>query len=780
MPTYSTKKNLPPATLSEALEKALSSAGRYSAGVEEKPAAILWTDADGQWHPVVAKLRQRLPHLLTLGTYNPDEKQGPAIWIKSALARTIDTGIPEGVIPVIYLPNVSRQVLRAAADCPPLLQPMVELQFRGTVWTQRNGKDWTVEAFLMSDDALGLSVSKDEGTRRSIHAALPVLAEASLAGLRNKHLEAEDFDKLVVGDHPRDLLDWMNDPEGTRAAWTAGKWHAFRSRCQKDYDFDPEADGALGAAERLGLRRSERWQGLWNRFCESPASYKFVPKLLNSAKPKNELILDAEAWPDENERAEGRLRDALASLTNVDSASARKTVRELEKEHGGRRAWVWSRLGLSPLALALEPLVRLADRTDKGLTGATSEEMAIRYEEGGYEVDAALLRALAMPKTVADKTAVQAAARALYLPWARSAAETLQKQVKAHSLSGAGEQAMIEAEAGQCLVFSDGLRFDLGQQLRALCEERGLRVTSRRRWAALPSVTATAKPAVSPIADKISGGITIPEDFSPSLGGQDLTTARFRKALAEAGYEYIAAGEHGNPTGRGWTECGNIDTRGHDMQIGLVGLLDDELERMAERIVDLLDAGWKSVRVITDHGWLLIPGGLPKTELPGFLVASRWSRCAAIKGNSKVAVPKAAWHWNPSAEVAVAPDVSAFVAGQDYAHGGISLQECVIPDLMIQPAEQAQATVRIKSVEWQRMRCRVHLDPPAAGITVDVRTKANLADSTLAASPKATDDNGQAALMIPDEDSAGMAAVVVAVDAAGKLLAKETTTIGGD
>lgn len=780
MATYSTKKSLPPATLCDALEKALASAGRYNAGVEEKPAAILWTDTDGQWMPVVAKLRHQLAHLLTLGDYNPEEKQGPTIWIRCVLARTIDAGIPDGVIPIVYLPNVSRQVLRAAADCPPLLQPMVELQFRGTVWTQRNGKDWTVEAFLMSDDALGLSVAKDEGTRRSIHASLPVLVDAPLSGLRNKHLEAEDFDKLVVGDHPRDLLDWMNDPEGTRAQWTDGKWHAFRSRCQKDYDFDPEGDGALGAAERLGLRRSERWQGLWSRFCEAPASYKFVPKLLSSAKPKGELILDAESWPDENDRAENRLRDALLSLSGEEASKARKLVKSLEAEHGPRRSWVWCRLGSSPLAVALESLVRLAEQTDKALTGATAEEMALRYEEGGYGADAALLRALAIPKTSADKAAVQMAARALYLPWVRSSAEALQQEVAKTPLPGAGEQALIEAQEGECLLFSDGLRFDLGQQLRALCEERGLRVSSRRRWAALPSVTATAKPAVAPIASQVSGGITIPEDFSPSLGGQDLTTARFRKALKDSGYEYIPAGELGNPAGRGWTEYGSIDARGHDMQIGLASLLDDELERMAERILELFDAGWKSVKVITDHGWLLMPGGLPKTELPGYLVASRWSRCAAIKGNSKVTVPKASWHWNASAEVAIAPDVSAFVAGQDYAHGGVSLQECVIPELTIQPAEQDQAAVRIKTVEWQRQRCRVQVEPPTAGITIDVRTKANLADSTLAASPKATDEDGHAALMIPDEDCAGMAAVVVAVDAAGVLLAKETTTIGGD
>lgn len=778
MATTYNKKNKVPATLCEAVEQALHAAARYNKGVEEPPVAILWTDADGQWMPVVQKLRTRLPQLLTLGDYKPEELCGPAIWIKCVLARTIEAGITKGLMPIVYLPNVSRQVLRAAADCPLLLQPMVELQYRGTVWTQRNGKDWTVEAFLMSDDALGLDVAKDEGTRRSMHASLTALVDTPLEPLRHKRLEAEDFDKLMVGDYPRDLLEWMNDAQAVRGRWTEGKWHAFRSRCKKDYGFDPEADGALGAAERLGLRKQECWQALWDRFCEAPSIYKAIPDLLTSAKPTNELVFDGESWPEENDRAEARLRTSLLELEGMEAAKARKRIHELESDHGKRRSWVWCRLGRSPLAVALAALDQLAQRTEKTLTGATAEEMALRYEEGGYEADTALVRALSAPRTAQDKAAVQVAARALYLPWARAAAELLQQHVAAHPLPGFGEQPVIEAQTGECLLFADGLRYDLGQQLRALCEERGLKVACDRRWAALPSVTATAKPAVSPIAAQVSGGMTLPEDFTPSIKGQDLTTARFRKALEESAYPYFTAGETGDPSGKAWTECGTIDTRGHDMQIALVGQLADEMERLADRIVELLSAGWTTVRVITDHGWLLMPGGLPKVELPGFLVASRWSRCAAIKGNSKVSVPKVGWHWNNSAEVAIAPDISVFVAGQSYAHGGVSLQECVIPVFAIRQVEARQVSVQIKKIEWQRLRCRVTIEPAIEGVMVDVRTKANLPNSSKAAEVKKTDSKGQAALMIPDDDIAGTAAIVVALDSGGHLLSKQATTIG--
>ena len=773
-------KTKAPGTLLAAVESSLLAATRHHAGVEEKPAAVLWTDADDQWLPVVKKLQERLPQLVVHGVYDEAKRTGPAFWLKCVVARTIDLGFGKDVVPIVYLPKVSRQELRAAAECPPLLQPLVELQYRGVVWTQRNGKDWTVEAFLISDDGLGLDVLRDEATRISLRSALPVLAETPLAQLEGKRLEAEDFDKLMVGDQPRDLLEWMNAPKATREGWGEGKWHAFRSRCKMDYGIDPDADGALAAAEKLGLRKEVPWQQLWERFSEAPLLYKSLPDLLTYAQP-TELMFNPESWPDENDKAEARLRAALLELASADGVAARKRVLELENEHGRRRSWVWAKMERSPLADALEPLTALADKTAKTLSGSSLEDLANNYEAGGYEADLALLHALAQGKSNQDRAAIQVAARAVYLPWLRSAAELFQQLAAKTPFGGANRQPLIEANVGECLLFADGLRYDLGQELRTLCEERGLRVGLGRRWAGTPTVTATAKPAVSPVAGLLQGGVTLPDNFTPAIkaSGQELNTARFRKLLEETGYQYLGAGETGDTNGKGWTECAQIDRRGHEMQLGLAGQIAGELDGIVERITELLDAGWRSVRIVTDHGWLLVPGGLPKTDLPGYLVESRWSRCAAIRGQSKVSVPKVGWFWNASAEAAVAPDITAFVANVAYAHGGLSIQECLIPTLTIQPGKDtAPVAMRIKTVEWQRLRCRVTLETATAGVSVDIRTKANAPDSSLTTAPKETDATGQVSLIVPDDDQVGAAAVVVLLDALGNVLSKQATTIG--
>ncbi|MBP7937487.1 MAG: BREX-1 system phosphatase PglZ type B [Phycisphaerae bacterium] len=772
-------------SLLDAVIESFAATSRHQTGVEEPPAAILWADPRAEWKPIIRPLRERLPQVLIFGEYAPDQFQGPAIWLKCVIARTLDeVKLPENVVPIIYMPGVSRQSLRAGEECPRELQPLVELQFRGTVWTQKNGRDWSVEAMLTSDEGLGLDVAKDARTKQSLHASLHVLATTPIAHLTGKRLEAEDFDKLMVGDHPRDLLMWMSDPDTVRNRMTdEGKWHAFKNRCRDDYGFDADTDGELVAGERLGIHEDAAWEGLWSRFCESPALYAGLPDLLDRSKPST-LTFDAEPWPAENDKAEERLRIEMLGMAELDEAAARQKIGDLEKQHGVRRAWVWAKLGKCPLAFALSHLAKLADATERHLGGDTPDDMAKLYVDGAFLADDAAMKAPAAVKANNDEQAVTAAVRALYLNWANDAACRLQQVTQMNPLPSAGEQPGIEAGAGCVILFADGLRFDLGQRLRANLEERGLRVTMSRRWAALPSVTATAKPAVSPVVERVKG-VGLPETFAPeNTDGQPLTTPRFRKLIEDAGYQVIDAGETGNagePDARGWTEFGRIDRHGHELKARLVGQLADELDRLTERVVELIEAGWTSVRIVTDHGWLLMPGGLPRHDLPKYLTESKWSRCATIKGESKVTVPKAGWHWNRAAEFASAPGISCFSAGQEYAHGGISLQECVIPDLTVEPVGGAGGPkASIVDVQWLGLRCRVTVDPPDTTLQVDVRTKPNAADSSIVATLKPVGDDGKAGVVVEDEDLQGTAAVVVLIDASGRLVAKHQTTVGGD
>ena len=123
-----------PTTLLKAVIAHLGVATRHQPGVEEPPTAVLWADPRAEWKPIIRLLRERLPQVLVLGEYAPAQLQGPAIWLKCVIARSLDdVELPKDAIPIVYLPGISRQALRAGEECPRELQPLVELQYRGTV-----------------------------------------------------------------------------------------------------------------------------------------------------------------------------------------------------------------------------------------------------------------------------------------------------------------------------------------------------------------------------------------------------------------------------------------------------------------------------------------------------------------------------------------------------------------------------------------------------------------------------------------------------------------------
>jgi hypothetical protein len=781
-----------PTTVFDALIEAISRAAVFNKDDVVPPAAVLWTDERREFERLLPRLRLALPQLLTLGSYDPTTRSGPAIWLRCALAAKVpDVSLPSDSIPILYLPGISRPTLRATDECPPELRPLAELQYRGVFWSQHNGKDWTVAAFLQSEKGgLGLRLARDTATHEAIRRALEKLADVPLVELRarstTRALDGHDFDALLVDDPVDDLLTWLADPKGVRSRWQTepGRWGALRSRCQGEYGFDPEKDGELVGAELLGLHAKPAWKKVWKRFAAAPARYAGLVDLLRRAKPRpkgSDLLgnLPAESWPQDNEAEEAKLRRALHDLTSLPVPSARKQLRDLEAAHQSRREWVWAKLGQAPLAGALHHLKTLADATDVPLSCATTDDIIKAYTAGGWTADLAMLDALAAVVTGEDRAAVAAAIGHVYTPWLRDAAEQFQERVKQNPLPGREIARLQDVPAGTCVFFADGLRYDLGQRLKGLLEANGLLVHSHQHTAALPTVTPTAKPAVSPVAAKIAG-TTAGEEFRPSVAkdGKDLTVDRFRKLLDEGGFQVLGGGETGQPEGRGWTEAGNLDQTGHQEGLNLARRVPELLAGLVERIAGLLDAGWQEVRVVTDHGWLLVPGGLPRADLPKYLTATRWGRCAVVKPSATVDYPSFAWCWSDEVRVASPYGIDSFVAGKEYSHGGLSVQECVVPQLGVRRGATAGVSARIEGVRWSGLRCRVAVGGAFAGCSVDLRDKpADPASSLAGAKPVGPD--GNVALVVADDGREGSSTTLVLLDPAGSVVEKMPLVVGG-
>ncbi|NJM00535.1 MAG: BREX-1 system phosphatase PglZ type B, partial [Synechococcaceae cyanobacterium SM2_3_2] len=419
-------------TVREALLEALANTAAYNQNHQVPPAAVIWPDKEKQWVHLAPLLRASLPHFLTLGDYDPDHRTGPAIWIKCMLAHTLpEADWPKTTIPILYLPGVSRQDLRAVDACPKPLQPLAELQYRGIFWSQQNGRDWTVFAFLKSKDSLGLDVAQDNNTLTAMLGSLYQLADTPITELRGHRLEAENFHALLNPDPVRSLLQWLNDPQGCQSQWDPNQWNSFCSICKTSYTFDPQTDGEIVAGEKLGSRQSN-WANVWDRFAEAPNRYPGIPELLRRSKPDAPDIFTLSSWPQENETQEENLRKDLTQLSNAPQSQAIQQIHQLESQHSQRRQSIWAALGQSPLANAMQHLATLAQGVVTNLGGSTPTQMAEQYTSQGWKIDAAVLQALSSVDRSEDTAAVASAIRSLYLPWLENAAHHLQSLVKTH------------------------------------------------------------------------------------------------------------------------------------------------------------------------------------------------------------------------------------------------------------------------------------------------------------------------------------------------------------
>ena len=769
----------------EALIDAIRTASKFNSNIQVAPAAVLWPDKERQWQAAMGKIQTLMPEVLVLGDYQPEAQQGPAIWLKCKVANTLpDDDWPDGLTPIIYLPGVSRSDLRAIESCPKQLQPIAELQYRGALWSQYNGKDWTVNAFLSSTSGgLGLDVSRDNATQKALLGALNQVLESSVEDLAGKHLEATDFNQLLAADPVRDLLIWMNDTKRAEQEWEGARWKAFINLCKSDFHFDPMREGDLVAAERLCAHEGV-WQKVWRRYEQSYQFYPGLPTLLERVASPQDLFAETSKYPAANKQAENELYAALDKLVSANPSAARKQILVLEKEHQQRRSSLWSKQGNAPLAMLLQPLAIVAEHTQNLFGGLTPTEMAEHYMLKYWQVDDAALRALDLVKATKYKSLVTGLLKVMYSTWLAETTKTFQQLVKQKGYPGTDQ--MNEATAhyqpgGEVIIFVDGLRFDVAQRLTNQLNDLGAEVVLNHNWAALPSVTATAKAAVTPTHDAVTGRLS-DKDFQPSLVAEEkpYSSYYFRKEMTDAGWQILPESELGAPTGNAWVECGDIDKEGHVKGLKLAGRIDALLEEIIERIQELLQAGWQKVRIVTDHGWLLIPGGLPKFHLPKHATETRWGRCAALKEGVGVDEMTLGWHWNAQVSIAYAPGTASFIAGKEYDHGGISLQECLTPVITVKRtgATQAPVAATIESIEWRGLTCKVQAATKADGVQADLRQKP--ADPGTSMAKAKVLKNGKCSLMIDDDANEGVSAIVVLMDKEGNLLAKKSTIVGGE
>lgn len=764
-------------TIQEELIKALRKAAHFNRNDLAPPRVVLWTDGERLWEKVVPAMAAALPELMVLDESVMEDHRGPSTYLRYLIAGPADS------VPILYLPGVSRQAFKGAQGFPPEAKHLFALQFHGQFWGQLNGKDWTPAAFLTSaDGGLDLDVARDAATQEALAEQLQHLLTTSTEQLQGQRINAELLHGLVANDPVRMVLQWMASDGRVQESWSKStQWQGFQALAKKQFKLDPAKDVAITAAEQL-VKGAKGWDSVWARYRESPSAYPGLKEVLERVQPDGLFQTDNERMPAFNSQQETALREGLMALASRSAKDAREDLAALVKTHAPRYSWVWAQLGDAPLARAVVHLGDMLLAMEKGLDTTDWNAAAKDYLQHGWKVDAEAREAFAVARHATDTSAVSnavtAALRAVYLPWLEDVATRCQKLTDTYPKRSAAEAVRFTPAPGSLLLFVDGLRADVCIELAGSLENDGITVQQEMAWSALPTVTATAKYAWSPMTEQAHGE-EISAGFNATLNnGKPLEAATFRTTLKQLGWSYLASTETGDPATSAWTEAGAFDRYGHEQGAKLAWRVDEELIAIKQRVHELFAAGWSKIHVITDHGWLWMPGGLPKVDLPKHLTESKWGRCAVPQAGANHGLPQVGWFWGPAHPVVLAPNVCVFMNGMDYTHGGLSIQEALTPMLgLSMGVKVSSAAVSITSYKWGGMRLHVQLAGATESVMVDIRVRPADATSTLLTKLKAPDDEGKVSLVVADDQYEGTAAVLVVLSG-DVVVAKQLVTIG--
>lgn len=367
----------------------------------------------------------------------------------------------------------------------------------------------------------------------------------------------------------------------------------------------------------------------------------------------------------------------------------------------------------------LADVVHLIERARQALDQAAALGEAAglvrAYADGWWQIDRLHLRVRAACARVAGLERVRRVADRAYFEYATDVNQRFSEHVEVEGrwppsacrgVEGVRKALWSDGAGRRAVIISDACRWDLAQGLRErLPHDAELSAV----LATLPTTTPFGMTAMLPLHDgPVAVGLSAHDLTIKQGGGPDLATRDGRKAFFQA----TLVGGNGAPRVGfldmdelllGVTVPGTplvivfdntIDEQGHKGTEELPGLVEPFVGNLKRTIDRLHEVGIGEVHLVTDHGFLLVPPeavdelGRPEV-LPAQAVhkAERW---AALEPDAPVAelirmpLPLAS-----EIRLGFPRGLRTLIKASGFVHGGISLQECVIPHLVsrISPAQ---------------------------------------------------------------------------------------------
>jgi hypothetical protein len=749
-------------TLLQRLIEQITEKSQFQAGQEISPLCILWTDKGREWEAFLPILDAAGLDIFILGDYSPEKKSGPAPYILWSLTHA---GIHS--IPLVYLPGFGVEELKATDSCSPSIQPLAALRYQSTVFSHPNGKDWSLSGWFSSATGAALNLQDSDQARTMLRSSFRYLLQKPLEELRDTIWTTENLTGTVVCDPVLSALKWLG---GGKTAVPTEDWAAFTEKAKKEFGFIPEKQSTVEVAARLASGTEKKLDPLWARFSENPSRYPLVISLLGSLVVptySGDLLIppDFGRYPQWYKKLHETLASELRALgTIIDQFQLISRLNKLWGDFHELESSLWAAQAPIPLLPLLKDLSALAVAVQKKPTNHDWPALVAWYSSSGMEADRLVLKLMGWKQDLGLRTSLQAILQNLYLPWLEALTRIVEQAYMAQPeyFTQPPLGSSLPYITHEAVLFVDALRMDLGSSLGQMLKDKGLSVEITPGVTVLPTTTSTAKAAVSPLRSHLQGGDLNTDDAYPILDGKACNADVLRKGLEERGWSILKP-DNLTLVQYGWMENNDLDSRGHE------GTLQDQvtstLDSLVYTIQKLLERGWERVRVVTDHGFLLVPLGLPKTNLPPVLVESKGGRAAIMKLSSQAPNLPVPWFWDPVQNYNLAPGISTFYQS-NFAHGGLSLQELVVPTLLV-TANSSGSAARNSPVDatliWKGLRLRIGMDEHPENWSMDLRHSAvDPATSLLGgkrplASSIAVDDDHQgkkAQFMILDEHDA--------------------------
>ncbi len=279
----------------------------------------------------------------------------------------------------------------------------------------------------------------------------------------------------------------------------------------------------------------------------------------------------------------------------------------------------------------------------------------------------------------------------------------------------------------RAVIITDALRLDIA---RAVAAEVGPSCAVMAGLTTLPTTTPFGMAALLPTTEPPFGDLSHGRLELRASDGTDLASRTGRRQflvalLAGKGasvsfleLDDVLGGVAPDPTPLTVVFDYALDDRGHG-QGSLPRFAPEHVHRLARAVDQLHALGNRFVEIVTDHGFLHMPpelvDALGHPELAATQAIEKKSRHAILKPDAPVAnLLRLASPLTPDVMLGFPRGIRTFTKAEPYLHGGISLQECVIPRLVSEsaaPRPRLKAEVRVSSTQLTSGTIVVKLRP---------------------------------------------------------------------